>query len=475
MLSRLLLARTPLLAVALLGSPLLAAQDEGAEPEELLELEFEDELFDLDDLDALIGGELIEEPGAGGSDGPVRGVQGFVELSGRAYLRDRDEGRNDEQLLASGELELDLRFGDDWTGYVRPRFLVDLLDGDYDRFQPFEGYVTWERTGWDLRAGAFVENWGVVDTYNPVDVLNRRDFGSDLLDADRLGEVGLRLRRSFGGNDTFGEPTLSLYALPVWQPTLFAPEDQRFAIAAGGLELDEDAAFEPGGDERWFLGARLQSTWNASWWNADLQAVVADGPSRFPGIQVDAGALLPVYHSARVLGFGLRAVPNEDAVGSTLAKLTLKAEVAHTANDELDGAPVAAPDDFTAWVVGVDRVFDGVVLDNDSLTTTAEYARESGADDAQAAFRPFRDDLVLRALWEAGDFERTSLEARALIDLSDDEWIGELLYETQLRSLHEDLKLIVQLQLFDAADPGESLFGLFPDNSSLRVGLRMDF
>lgn len=430
--------------------------------------------FDLDDeLDALIGGELVEE--AGPAPGLIRSVQGFGELAARSYFRDRSGPRNDAQILLRGELELDLDLGEDVDAYLRPRFLVDLLDGDYQRFEPFEAYATWSGEDWDLRAGSMVENWGIVDTYNPVDVFNRRDFGSDLLDTDRLGEVGVRYRKSFEGNDTFGEPTLSAYVLPVWQRTRFAPEDQRFSIQSGGIILDEDSGFEPSGSERMFYGLRGQSTLSTSWINADLQLVFADGPSRFPGIQSGGGVLAPAYFGARVVGAGIRAVPNEDALGSEWAKYTLKAEVAHTSTSEFDGATSSAPADYTAWVVGVDRVFDNVITDQDNLTATLEYAWEAGGGDAQSTFRPFRNDLVLRALWDRNDFDRTSLEARVLFDIDDEEWVGELRYETQLRRWHEDVKFGIQLQVFDPADPGQSLFGLFPDNSSLLFSLRFDF
>lgn len=430
--------------------------------------------FDLDDeLDALISGELVEEGGASG--GVVRSVRGFGEIGWRTYVSDRGGERNDDQLLFETEFEMDLRFSEDVTGYFRPRMLVDLLDGDYQRFEPYEAYATIEGSDWNVRAGSFVENWGIVDTYNPVDVLNRRDFGSDLLDADRLGEMGVRFQSRVAGNETFGEPTVSIYALPVWQKTRFAPEDQRFAIGMGNNTLDEDAGFEPSGDERLFLGARVQSTLTADWLNADLQLMIADGPSRFPSIELLGGGLAPVYYGATVVGAGIRAVPNEDALGSELAKYTLKAEVAHTSTYEFDGAPSQAPDDYTAWVFGVDRVFSGVFSDRDNLTATVEYARENGASDLQSSFRPFGNDLILRGFWEANDFERTSFEARALLDLDNHEVIGELLYETQLRRWHEDLKFGIQLQMFDPAGSNESLFGLFPNNTSLLFRLRLDF
>lgn len=432
----------------------------------------EDELFMDDELD-----DLFDESGGGTGalDSVLTGFQGFLSLRPRVYLRDRGGVRNDEQFLVTSELELDLRFSEDVTGYLRPRLLIDLLDGDYERFAPFEAYATWESEAFDLRAGSIVENWGVVDTFNPLDVLNRRDFASDLLDADRLGEVGVRARAKFTGGEVIGEPTVSAYVVPAWQATPFAPEDQRFAVGQGPLQLDEDAAFDPSGEDRVFYGLRGQATLSTSLFNADAQVVAAHGPGRFPAVGIVGGVLAPVYFGATTLGAGIRAVPNEGALGAELAKYTLKAEVAHTRTTAYDDAPIAAPDDYTVFVVGVDRIFDRVLAGQDSLTTTVEYARENGASDPQALFRPFRNDLILRALWEANDFARTSLELRTLIDLDNKETIAELVYETQLRRFDDDLKLRVQLQAFDPAGPDESFFGLFPNNSSLLVGLTWDF
>ena len=207
-----------------------------------------------------------------------------------------------------------------------------------------------------------------------------------------------------------------------------------------------------------------------SWLLEDLNVFpaffVAPG---FPGIA------RPAYFGAWTIGAGFRAVPNEDVMGSFLAKLTLKAELVYKAHYAFDSSPVESPDDYFAFVLGVDRVFNDLILDQDQLTLTLEYAREFGANDRQSVFRPFRNDLIIRLFWEANDFSRTSLEARALIDLSDDEVIWELIFKRQLRFISEDLTFTMQIQGFEAADPGESLYSTFPDNTSVLVGLRWNF
>lgn len=429
-----------------------------------------DESFDeLDDL-------FEDEEGEPASGSYLTGFRGFLELRPRIYFRDRGEESNDEQYIFETELELDFRFHRRLTGYVRPRLLVDLNDGDLRRFEPYEAYITWAGEGWDLRAGQFVENWGIVDTFNPIDVINRRDFGSDLLDADRLGELGARGRWFFDGGDTIGEPSASFYWLPAWRPTLFAPEDQRFSFDSEQLEFDEDAGFEPEGFERHFLAFRFQHTLSTGPVNADLQYLFARGPERTPDVIAAGGnRLIPAYFGVATAGVGFRAVPNEDVAGAFLAALTLKAEVVYKDPYDFDNSPISDPDDYVAAVVGCDRSFYNVVVDQDQLTLTVEYAWEEGADDTSSQLRPFRNDIIVRALWEMNDFARTSWEVRSFYDFDNDEKVLETIFERQLRAIHEDLKLSLQLQLFDPPKTGESLFDFFPNNSSVAVALRLDF
>lgn len=431
----------------------------------------DDEFFD--DLDALLEGGGLSEEGPV-SSGLLRDWKGFVELRPRAYLRGRGNQKEDQQLLVEAELELDFRLGEAWTAYFRPRLFVDALDTELNRFEPFEAYVTYGGEDWDLRVGQFVENWGIVDTFNPIDVLNRRDLGTDPLDPDRLGELGARLRHTFEGGDLIGEPTLSVYALPVFRETLFAPDSQRLGVGRRGFGFDEDGGFEPDGGDQGLYAVRYQSTLSTPWANADIQALFAHGPSRVPVIgAVAPGGLSPVYYGARTVGAGLRAVPNEDAAGSFLASLTFKAEVVHTDTFSYPGAPLAAPQDYWAYVVGVDRSFYDLWLPQSDLTLTLEYAGDTGSGPL-ALLRPLRDDLIVRGLYQLNDFARQSIELRALLDLEIDEQIFELIYDRQLRSIHEDLKLSLSAQIFHPAGPGESFYGSLADLTSVAVGLRWD-
>lgn len=422
----------------------------------------------------------LDDPIAGGGDTGLRvtGLKGFLETRGRYFIKDQRAGdnRKDGQWIQELELEIDFALADGVTGYFRPRFLIDAIDDDLVRTEPLEAYATWSTEHFDLRAGQLIENWGIADTFNPIDVINRRDLAEDVLDPARLGELGMRARWKFAGGDTLGEPILSAYALPTHRTTNFPTRRNRFSFATPPNELREDLADRPNGFDRWFLAMRGQATLSTTPANADVQFAIARGPDRFPLFTQNAATggginQIPNYYGMWTVGGGLRAVPNAES----LAAYTLKAEVVYKVPYRFDGQTITLPDEYLQYAFGFDRTIPNVILDNDQITATVEWVGEIGANDPTSVFRPFDDDLVLRALWEANDFARTSIEMRGFVDPNKEEYVLEGVYQRQLRSIHEDLQLEVGVRWFDVARSEVGFFSLFPDNSSVWMSLRLDF
>ena len=133
------------------------------------------------------------------------------------------------------------------------------------------------------------------------------------------------------------------------------------------------------------------------------------------------------------------------------------------------------PDAYTQYAVGFDRQIAPLFGGKDQLTITIEFVGEDGATDITSNFRPFDNDIVLRLFWEANDFSRTSLEARAVVDVTNGEVIAEAIYKTQLRFIHDDLSFLLGARYIGAERGEPGFFALFPDNSSVRARLRWDF
>lgn len=431
---------------------------------------------DLDDLDALIAGDDISGDD-GGAEAPsiLREWKGFAQARPRIFLRERGRETNDQQLLLEAELELTLALHEQVELYFRPRVFVDALDNDLRRFEPLEGYASVSLGPVGIRVGQLIENWGVVDTFNPLDVLNRRDFARDILDpSNRLGELGARVQIDLPTAGPLGEPTVALYVLPTFRQTPFGGEHSPYGFGEGAIPFNEDKGYEPSGEHRWFYGARVTAQLNTTPIDFDLQLVATWGPSRTPLVVLRGGELVPAYYGTLVLGGGLRAVPNQAFAGDFLSKLTFKAEVAYHQPYENSRAPINAPEEFVALVVGVDRVLAGLFSDVDQLTLTAEYAREDGASDFASDQRAFRNDAIFRLFWEANDFARTSVELRGLFDLDHHEFVIEGVFERQLRFLHEDLRLVVNGQYFESPRSGTP-FSQLRNLTNVSLALRWEF
>ncbi|MCZ6445612.1 MAG: hypothetical protein O6758_05450 [Planctomycetota bacterium] len=402
--------------------------------------------------------------------------KGFVELLPRRYLRDRgSEGRTDNQLIVLGEAELDFRLGGEVTGYFRPRLYADLGTEGFERLYVPELFLTYSPGRWDLRGGVLVENWGIADTFNPIDFLNPRDFATKILDPLKLGQPGVRLRRLFEGGHHFGEPTLTLYWMPTFERTRYAPRGQRFHPAPVGFSFTE-TGIDPRGSDRTLWALRYQSTLDTPLFNSDIQLLASRGPDRSPPIHLIAdGILAPVYQDVQTTGFGLRAVPNEARLGHFLSTFTLKAEVAHRSFARYGHSPFEESDDYWTCVVGFDRQLPNLLSDRDLLTLTLEYVSESGADDAPSSQRVFQQDLIFRALWQANNFSRSTVQLRGVVDPQDDETILEASFTTQLRAVSEDLRLELRYQRFEHEGEAGTFLSRFSDNSSVSIGLRWDF
>lgn len=410
----------------------------------------------------------------------IRNLKGYLGTQFRSYLRDRSSAGNNEQLYFEGELEIDLDLAEAWTGFARPRFRVDALDSELKRFEPLEAYVSWAGESADLRVGQFIENWGIADTFNPLDLLNRRDLASDFLDTDRLGELGARLRLFGQGGEVIGEPTLALYAMPVFRRTDFPTAESRFSFSSPGLRFREDRSLTPSGVDQARFAIRGLSTLNTSVANADVQLAVVRGPEAFPTLSARprgffALDLIPEYYGANSLGGGFRAVPNADVLGDFMAEFTFKFEAVYKWLYDFEGATVAAPDDYFSYVVGLDRILDRPFGEKDQITVTLEYVAETGASDPTSLIRPFRSDAVVRLFWEANNFSRTSVEARVLYDVESGETILQTILETQLRFIDDDVRFFADWQYFHLEPTEPSVLNFFANNTSVTFGLFLDF
>lgn len=393
-------------------------------------------------------------------------VRGHVEAGGRFFLNERDGGLVDDNVLLEGRVDFRLQL-DDTELRLHPRLAIDPTLSSRNRYEPLDAYLEHSTPTWALLVGQAVENWAIVDTFNPADVLSRRDLERDFYDPERLGELMVRFRYFLPDVAALEQPALSLYLLPLHRETPLPSNRDRFRLDATGDNRGDlrDDAIVPSPDVAY--AARLSATLG----QADLFLFYFGGPSRIPSFELSPpGDLTPVYYLVDMVGGGVQW-----ALGRYLFKLeaaqtfTKRSGLRRSARD-------VVPDDFFQYVVGVDRTFFDV-LGRNEVTITLEYAGEDDPGDTDlTGLRPYKSDVFVGVRWAFNDPRRTELQVSVAADVRVDEQLWLVRFVT---TLYKDLRLVLGGQLVNRAPDGRAdrftTFNVFPNNSNVHVGLRYEF
>jgi AMIN domain-containing protein len=397
-------------------------------------------------------------------------LKGHVEVGYRGFLLDRGQGLTDDNVDLEGELDFIYDLSRALRLRLHPRVAIDPLEQARNRYEPYDAYLEYTAAAWSLLVGQLIESWSAVEMFSPADLLNRRDLERNFYDPEKLGELMARLRLSLPEGGGIRQPTFSLYVLPLFRRTPLPTNHDRFRFDITGDNVGDFSknSVEPSFDVG--FGARLTSTIGS----ADLSLFYYGGPGRIPSFALDptslAPRLMPVYYRA-------------DAVGASaqwaLGPWVLKGETVYTFTS---GAELprrfkgVVPDSYFQYVVGVDRTFTDVLGKNE-VTVTVEY---SGEDNPRitsiTGLRPFKSDLFLGARWQFHDPRRTEVRAFLAADVlkSEQLWLAD--FKT---TVYGNLKLVLEGQFVNRgpskAPDHLSVFGIFPNNTNIRVAVRYEF
>jgi hypothetical protein len=394
--------------------------------------------------------------------------RGRIDVGSRHYLFDRDEGLKDDNLNLEGEVEVTWDPGGPYRVRVRPFLAVDPLESSRNRYELYDAYAEVRFPAWSVRAGQMIESWAITDTFNPIDILNRRDVERNFYDPQKLGDVIVRLQYLAPDLGPLAQPFAAVYLLPLFRETPLPGNQNRFRFDVNGDnvgDMNRDGivtSSDIGYAAR--LGAKV--------FDADVFVFYYGGPSHLPTFDLDqtTGILRPVYYRADVIGGGFQW-----PIGPWLIKL----ETAYTStrNHDLPSRFSGnVPPSFFQYVVGIDRTFTDLFGKNE-VTVTLEFA---GEDDPESTdirgLRPFKSDLFLGVKWQFHDIRRTEVTASATVDVLRE----EQLYKVDFRTiLWRNLWVVLSGQFVNRApnhrEDHFTVFNLFPNNSNVQVGLRYEF
>ncbi|MFT5466230.1 MAG: hypothetical protein ACI8UO_001328 [Verrucomicrobiales bacterium] len=446
---------------------LLEAAEENAarqtEPEPEIEIEIPDELFEPEADTALI----VDHSGT-----PKPAVEFDVDYFG--YFHSVPGDRH----FTRGDLKIEFAdfLGDSFHYNLTPRFRLDSSDDTVNEFafrensarRPLatfqEAYVSWASERYEVSLGKKIFNWGVADTYNPLDDLNPRDF-LDVPTNDRIGVPALSVFR-------FGE-VFDVQA--VWEP-LFSPSriplpgiENRWLPSFRGIppgfdfsgrELPSDQ-FENGQGAVRLSSSSLIDGWDLalSWFRGRQSAGV------FRGVQVDNAILTSLeYPRYQELGGSFSTVVGDWQIHGEGSW--------HVTDDE------RKDDDYLEYVFGVNRTFAGspIPLVNEWILVfeyagqeTTRSIPEGGPFFGSRQFaRPFQDALAATVTLKVSD--ETQFEFGGAYDFADS---GSVVRASFSHELSANLELEIGSDFFSG--PEDSFFGKWGANDRFFVSIALQY
>ena len=351
---------------------------------------------------------------------------GYVAAEGRLFLHDPlypGQKKNNASFAIQPEYYHEWENGSSFI-FV-PFARIDSADSERTHFDTRELNYLWLNDLWELRVGIGKVFWGVTEFVHLVDIINQTDLVEDIDGEDKLGQpmINLSIPRDWG--------TIDLFVLPYFRERTYPGLNGRLRSS---LVVDTGSpAYESSDEERHTDFAVRYSHSVGDW---DFGVYNFNGTGREPTLlrsinESGEPVLIPFYHQINQTGIDLQVVK-----GSWLWKL----ETIYRTGQG---------DDFIAVEGGFEYSFVNMAQTGVDLGVIGEYAYDDRGDDATT---PFQNDVIfgLRlALNDAASSEllawfsqdlkssshtvglevsrrfsdnwRLSIEARALIDPSEDD------------------------------------------------------
>lgn len=311
--------------------------------------------------------------------------RGKVSLEMRAFEPDGIDETEDAGVSLT--TEVDIKAGSrPWRIALRGFARLDAVDETRNIAVLQEAYGSYSSGPLTLRVGSQVVTWTATEAFHPSDIINSRNFDSDLENFEKLGEpmVELSLRVYQGG--------LSAYYMPLRiTPNLLGAES-RLSLFPDGFELGERLWVNSDGKPSDSLfahqgGLRLNQTIG----RADVSVHVVDHSDRHqPTFTFDPedGTLRPTYHTVTQIG-----VTYVHVFGGLLVKLEAARRIFR--EPDLEAAPeLADPEDHEQVAAGFEYAWSTDA--GHEATVIAEYQSviEDDADDRRA-LHVFQNDVLL--------------------------------------------------------------------------------
>lgn len=372
-------------------------------------------------------------------------VRGAVGVELRAYPdAPLQSGQDDDRVQPSATLSVNgsgdigpLRYDVELFGRAAPRnsrqFVGDVREATIGASG---GKLEW-------KAGMLAESWGVLEAWNPVDIINQRDLSEDFQGKVKFGQLGALATTQAGPLSVTG------YVTTMARARRFAQNEDRLQILPAPVlrSTFEDGRWTPGG------GVRVAG----SVAGIDVNVGHYVGPDREPELSpvIEAGRFIGL--AARYNRIGQTSLDAQYVTGDAVLKL----ELIHRSGD--------SGGSFWGGGAGLENSFGHPFGLGGELTLYAEFYADGRSD--RAPVTPFERDVFVGARYDFKNTSDTVVELRATRDLR---WESTLLELRGTRRIAHNLVLQMNLLAPLNAERDRALTALRRD-TYIRVGLSRYF
>ena len=280
-------------------------------------------------------------------------------------------------------------YGDTVEAQFQPRISGGTGGGGIVDFR--EANITGRAGEMDYLIGSTVLFWGQVESYNPVDIINAKDFSRGLLRSEKRGAPMAKMSWPVGPGQF---DLLAIDFVENIYPDTSLRERPALKVKDG------TPAFSHGADSDDISTA---ARWAGYFGDIDLGLSWFRGTGHSPRLVPQAdGTLKPDYSRITQSGLDIQYLHGDTA---------LKAEAVSRRGqyDRLGNIR-----SYSAWVAGVEHNLYDIDGTGRDLVLIAEYARDSRRGTAHSGFQ---NDLTLGGRWVWNDVEDTELLALVSRDL----------------------------------------------------------
>jgi len=316
---------------------------------------------------------------------------GSIKATVDYFPRDAAYQNQDDVMAISEVMPVMIITGDNAEMVIEPRVVtpkhghgfVDLKDG----------FITTTWGEMDLLVGATTEFWGKNEAANLVDIINTKDYTMGLQSGEKQGMPMVRLGQAMGPG------YLDLYVMPIFIENRYAGAQSR---------MRPNLPYRPG-VSRYQIGTDPDDVATAirySGYSGDIDYGISafQGITRDPGVIIDGGNLLPLYHEITQYGVDLQWT-----TGETIYKTEMIQRY-----DQLNQSGIA--EDYTAGIAGFEHTLYGVMDSNGDLAVFGEYAKDSRGDDAASGLQ---NDLFFGGILSMNDVDDTQYRVIIGYDLDE--------------------------------------------------------